>query len=515
MNPLPDRLVILELGPLARIARWGLVSLVLALLQLLLGSELAPAVLMAGGVFFGMMAVDEAGLLSALGLLNLLLVGRFLLGAYAVKNFVLGEPVTDGMLAPEATSATMMLGFAGVWLATFLIRRFVRPIRAFGRFASPEESFSLFLFALLFGTFSTLAVHFSGQDGQALTGGVWGLVKALGSMRNLSLPILMLYLWHRRSERWLTHPAVAILTLLLFFVGVLSTSKQAMAEPIAFYSVMAVARYGWRHPIAWLGFPLAAAVFALFIYPVSQYVRNVGTEFAKSPSRALEAKAEAAYDFLTDSRFRDYVKQVETSSGHWDEGTAYLPKKLVATGRFALVGEADRLVDATEHGTYTEWETITNSLLIAVPHFLYPQKPQNGSGNFLARYTGDLPLTDFTTQVSYGFMANAFNAFGLAWVLPISLITCLCALLPIALFTSGATFRDPWSMFAIVSLHQTYVESSFSGLFGAFNILILATMVLLASRAIEWARREIRSRFQAHTELPGGTAPPPLAQTTS
>jgi hypothetical protein len=49
-------------------------------------------------------------------------------------------------------------------------------------------------------------------------------------------------------------------------------------------------------------------------------------------------------------------------------------------------------------------------------------------------------------------------------------------------------------MFAVVSLHQIYVESSFSGLFGAFNVLALAVIVLVASRLIRWGLVELGGR---------------------
>ncbi len=299
------------------------------------------------------------------------------------------------------------------------------------------------------------------------------------------MPILMLYLWRNGTTRWLTHPAIIGLLVFLFLIGVLSSSKQAMAEPIAFFILMAIARYGWRHPVAWVVVPCGLVIFQFFIYPISQYARNAGGTY-KDPIEAAIATGDIVSGYLTDSSFREYVRERATAGGHWDDGTSYLPEKLVAMGRFALVGEADRLISASNVYEFTGWETITNSLLIAVPHLLYPAKPQLGSGNYLARYAGDLAATDVTTPVSYGFMANAYNAFGMWSVLPLSLVTTLLVIVPLLLISKGATFANPWSMFCVVSLHQTYAESSFSGLFGAFNTPILATMVLIAAFIIDW-----------------------------
>ena len=52
-----------------------------------------------------------------------------------------------------------------------------------------------------------------------------------------------------------------------------------------------------------------------------------------------------------------------------------------------------------------------------VPSFLIADKPTSGGGNFLGHIAGDLAPDDMATQVSYGIMANLYNAFGLTGVL--------------------------------------------------------------------------------------------------
>ncbi len=477
------------------------ICFVLACVQLLLGGETGPSMMLAGATYFGLLAVHEAGALTALGILNLVLLGRMLLGAYVAKNVILLQPITADLLAPESTAAVMLLGFLAVWLATALTRRFVPTIPWFTRHSDVNHLRSILLLMLFASVISSVAVRFNaGDTGEALTGGVWGIAKALNSVRNLSLPVLMLYLWRLGTHRWLMHPATLALLALLFIIGVLSSSKQAMAEPILFFILMAIARYGWRHPIGWVVVPIGILIFQFFIYPISQYARNAGGTY-KDPVEAAIATGDIVASYITEPSFREYVMQHATSGGHWDDGTAYLPEKLVAMGRVALVGEADRLISASDVYEFTGWDTITNSILLAVPHFLLPNKPQSGSGNYLARYSGDLPPTDTLTQVSYGFMANAYNAFGMSWVFPLSFITSLLVLVPIALISSGRAFDSPWTMFAIVSIHQTYVESSFSGLFGAVNLVILACILFLATVAIDWISQKHRERQS--------TVPPP------
>jgi hypothetical protein len=475
----------LQLGRVGLVFKLAACALALALVQVLLGDEVSNSLLMAGAAFFGLLAVLDAGVLTAIGILNLLLVGRILLGAFVVKNAFLLEPITGGMLAPETTSAVMFLGFSAVWLATVFVRRFVRPVPLFETVVRPDRLHALLWIVFAFGVVLAVVLKASSSSDDVAAGGLWGVAKALANTRSLALPILMLLLWNLGTRKWLLHPLVLLVGLVLFLMGVVSTSKQAMAEPILFYVVMAIARNGWRHPIAWIFVPISALVFQSFIYPIAQFSRSHGGQY-KNPMVAAEAVSENVVDFVTNSSFREYVRNTETDGGHWDDGTAYLPKQWVSAGRVALVGEADRLISTSDVFQYTRWDTIVNSLLIAVPHFLYPQKPQQGSGNYLARYAGDLTEDDQTTQVSYGFMANAFNAFGMLYVLPLTWITALFTLLPVALITNGPAHRSPWAMFALVSLHQAYIESSFSGLFGAFNVFILAGILTVLSIILAW-----------------------------
>jgi len=493
----------LNLGDIGFMVTAGAGCTLLAIVQTLLGGELIPSILLSGAAFFGLLAVNVAGATSAVGLLNLILVGRVLLGAFAAKNLLLEQPITADMLDPLSTAETMFLGFIGVWLGTLITNHMVKPIPLFGLQSDPQHLRALLAVMLVATVVSSVAVRFTGGDGEVLAGGAWGIAKALTSTRNLSLPILMLYLARTGSKRWLTHPAVIALALFLFVIGVLSNSKQSMAEPVVFYILMAIARYGWRHPVGWVVVPIGLVLFQFFIYPISQYARNAGGT-TKNPIEAAIATGGIVGDYLTNASFREYVRGQATSGGHWDDGTAYLPPKLVAVGRFALVGEADRLVSASNVYQLTEWDTITNSLLLAVPHFLYPNKPQEGSGNYLARYTGDLPSTDVSTQVSYGFMANSYNAFGIGWVFPLSLLTVLLVLIPVSLISHGKAYENPWSMFALVSLHQAYAESSFSGLFGAFQMPILAAALLATALAFLW----IQGRSQTTVLTREGTSLP-------
>lgn len=471
----------------------------LCLVQVLLGGDLPPSAMLAGATFFGLLAVMDAGATTAIGVLNLLLVGRYLLGAYLTKNLLMGEPITANLFAPNVTSEVMLFGFAGVWLATLVVTRIVKPIPLFTIHVDAQKVLTISLVCLFLGGVSSLGLRLAGADGEIHAGGIWGFAKNLASFRVIAIPTLMLYLWRIDSRRWLTHPVVILLTLIMLVLGILTSSKQIMAEPVAAYTLMALARYGWRHPVAWVCIPLALACYHFFVFPIAQYARNEGALY-KDPKQAAEAAAGIVVDYLTDPSFRSYLQRLSEDSVHQNEEHQYLNQKLTAYGRFAMIGEADRLISTSDVYKRTEWDTIYTALLVQVPSFIFPRKPLTGSGNFLGRYAGDLDASDLVTQVSYGFMANAYNAFGMAAVLPMSAFASLFFLALLALFTSGPAYANPWSIYAIAAAHQEYVESPFSGLASVvhepFNVLFVLFVVL----AVDWFRRQVGTQMRLGME---------------
>jgi hypothetical protein len=488
MRAFPEAAIRIRLGKVGWVIANAFLCAALAFVQVLLGGDLSSSAMFAGATFFGFLAVLEANVTTALGILNLLLVGRFLLGAYVTKNLLMGESITARMSAPEETAAVMLLGFAGVWAGTAAVCRNVRSLPQFRVRVDPRNLLVLSLVFFIVGGISSIAVRIVGADDAV--GGVWGIAKSIAPMRILALPALMLYLWSTDSRRWLTHPMVLSCALLLLVLGVLSSSKQNMAEPLVIYFLMAVARYGWRHPVAWMSIPLTIAIFQFFIFPIGQYARQAGAEH-KNAREAAIATADITWGYLTDSAYRAYIQRFVTGSDRTEKPLSYLGEDIGAYGRLAMIGEADRLVSATKMYGYTGWETIRDALLLQVPYFLYPNKPQLGTNNFLGRYTGDLRPEDMSTQVSYGFMANAYNVSGFATVFPLSVITSFFVLGLLALMASGPVYANPWSFAAVIGAHQSYVEASFSGQFSVFHAPILAVVVLLIVFLVEWVLRQV------------------------
>jgi hypothetical protein len=226
----------------------------------------------------------------------------------------------------------------------------------------------------------------------------------------------------------------------------------------------------------WSLVSFAVVYYALIIFPYSQHVR-----FAGGREGTFERRAEVIRDVFwriaSDQEFRSMLTEgASKQPSYFNLGT------LAPFGRLAMVGEADRLISATERQqAFTGWETIIWGFKLATPSFLYPNKPVFEAGNFLGHIVGDLDPSDRTTQMSYGVMANLYNAFSFFGVLVGTPLFFAGFYYTIRIFLGeprwegGPTTSSLWFIWLIGLYHHNIVESSLSG-----NIASLAFPFVVA-----------------------------------
>jgi hypothetical protein len=300
----------------------------------------------------------------------------------------------------------MALGFFGVFLGTLVQARCYCP-QTFSMDRPFKNqmllSFSIVLFVCTYGG------YFATQ-GVSETGGWVGITHVIGALKSLAIVPPMLYLWRIKTKLWMTHPVMLGLLAWGAVVGIFSTGKQEAMEPLVFYVLVGFFRYGFRDMRLWSLISLGAVYYGLIIFPYSQYVRSNGGREGSFAERS-EVTKDAFLNMASDEDFRDSVTE-RVSKGH------YFDPSLSAFSRLAMVAEADRLIYATEQQqAFTGWETITWGFKLVTPSFLYPEKPVFESANYLSHIAGETAVADTTTQVSYGAMANLYNAFALTGVL--------------------------------------------------------------------------------------------------
>ena len=455
------------------------------LAQMLAGTAALVAVLFAIAALFGTLAVFAGGgLKSAFGCLNAILIGKFLLFAIGIK-FLMFEPADGPLHAPVTTGVVMALGFAGLLAGTLLQSRVSCPQTwSMNRPFSPPMllSFSIVLFAVSYlAFFASLLPSASGQGLQ--TGGWLGVARALASLKSFAIVPPMLYLWRIRTRLWMSHPVIVSVLLWSAMVGIFSTNKQDAMEPLVFYVLVGFMRYGMRDARLWSLVTAGVFYYALIVFPYSQYVRYSGGREGTLSQRA-EITKETFWRMASDQDFRSASSKKIVSGTSYFEQTALSP-----FGRLAMVGEADKLISSTERqNAFTGWETIVWGFKLLMPSFLYPNKPVYESGNYLAHIVGEVGSSDTTTQVSYGVMANLYNAFS---YLGVAIGT--------PLFFAGFYFwiriflGDPrwdgqpsssalWFIWLVATFQHSIVESTLSGLVASLSFPVVIVILYLAAR---------------------------------
>jgi len=453
--------------------------------QVLVGTDLKVAALFSVAILFGLLAVFAGGgVASAFGCLNAILIGKFLLVAIAIKAILL-EPSDGALRAPQTTAWVMALGFFSLFLGTAVQSHFYCPQtfsmnRPFSSQMLLSLSIVLFVCSYL-GYFVGLIPATQGAGTQ--TGGWVGISHVLGQLKSLAIVPPMLYMWKAKTRLWMTHPIILGLLAWGAVVGIFSTGKQEAVEPLVFYVLVGFLRYGWRDIRLWSLLAIGVAYYAMIVYPYSQYVRHAGGREGSFEERAQVTK-DVFFQIAGNEDFRSAVTDKVSTQ-------YYFGPSLAAFSRLAMVAEADRLIYATEQQqSFTGWETITWGFKLLMPSFLYPDKPVYEAANYLSHIAGESNWGDTTTQVSYGVMANLYNAFSLPGVLIGTFLFFAGFYYWIRIFLGNSRWESTasastlWFMWLVASYQHNIVESTLSGLVASISFPAVIVLLCMLAKGL-------------------------------
>jgi hypothetical protein len=280
----------------------------------------------------------------------------------------------------------------------------------------------------------------------------------------------------------MTHPVILALVTWSAVVGIFSTNKQDAMEPLVFYVLVGFMRYGLRDIRLWSLVSAGLLYYAMIVFPYSQYVRRSGGREGTLLQRA-EVTKEAFWRMASDRDFRSATTDRVSQASYFDQGA------LSPFGRLAMVGEADILISATQRqNAFTGWETIVWGFKLLMPSALFPKKPVFEAGNYLAHIVGEVAPSDRTTQVSYGVMANLYNAFSLTGVVIGTPLFFAAFYFWIRMFLGEPrwdgqpTTSTLWFIWLVASLQHSIVESSLSGLVPSLAFPFVIALLYLAAR---------------------------------
>ena len=457
--------------------------------QLVTGTSVVVALLFSLAILFGLYSIPAAGgVLTAFGALNAILIAKFLLIGILLKTMIL-EPADKNLLAPESTAAVMAIGFLGLLIGTLLQRRLPTPRASLIRDVNEARMYlALTIVFLVFGYGGHLVALGPELAGGGLqTGGILGIARALSGFKNFAIVPALYFAWSRQSQRFMTHPLVLAVLLAGLIAGIFTTSKLEAMEPLALYLLVGVLRFGIRDKRLWALAGAGVFYYAVIIYPYSQYVRSNGGRQG-SLSERIKVTREVFWLVATNREFRQAISRdtgEKRSEPYLGDGV------LKPFSRLAMVGEADRLISATnQQQALTGWETITWGFKLAVPSFLYPNKPIWGTGNYLGHYAGDLGSKDTQTQVSYGVMANLYNAFSYPGVFLGSIAFFASFYYVLRFFfknprwkasPTGATI---WFILLVALFQHSLVEESIAGLIASMSLPLIVQAIYATARLL-------------------------------
>jgi hypothetical protein len=250
-------------------------------------------------------------------------------------------------------------------------------------------------------------------------------------------------------------------TALFFMLGILSASKQGMFEPFLLVILTAIA-FRFRFSLVHLGVAGFLAIFAVgVLFPFAQVARSFTRGYGLADTVTATAEF-ASKHFSSLEGFSQLHEQYDDAADR-AELTQYYERKIGLLERVSLIKMVDLLVFATDIQGESEWETIAHGFKMVMPRFLYPDKPAINTGTFLGKKAGVISDDDWGTQISFGFIADAYSAFGWLGVALIPGIVTGCFGLLFG-WLVGSLERNVWCIYLFAEFQHFFAEQTISAM---------------------------------------------------
>lgn len=381
-------------------------ALLLLSVQLLVGTKPLFALMVFAGLIVSYATVMILGGWRSLsGFCLAMLCLKFLVISQLAKA-AFGEAGDSNLDAPFVTIEAFLTGLIALMFAAIVCRLVPRgrPVMT-AEWHEESLRFSA-LVSMSLGLTSFLVIALAGG---IRIGGVFGVLKQFLFFQELAVAFGTAWTIQRsRGKRlfsWLNGLPFAV----QFGMGFVNAGRLEMLEPVILVVLTAVAyRFHFR-----LAHFAVALVFGLigysFVIPFGALAR---TEI-RDPDfhRTLTLTGTFLEDnFVSIRGWRDFYRRYHDTLEH--TGFSYFNHPNGTLDRLSLIKPMDTLVAATLAHGESGWDTVAHGFEMLPPRILYPDKPAIGTGTYLGLKAGMLAEDDEGTQVSFGFIADAFSSFG-------------------------------------------------------------------------------------------------------
>jgi hypothetical protein len=372
----------------------------------------------------------------------------------------LGEPGQSNLSDPHTDIAVYVGGITAMLGAAFVSRRLSRKSGLLQNVLKDSGMYRAAVGCMVFGVGGAFMISLLGESGIPLN-------KAFAQLNNLgplSIIIGVMYEIRRSGGTRSVNVPVAVSAIYTFlYYGILGFSKQGMLLPF----------YCWLLPVCALRFRLsrlqiiscALGLFIIFHYlvPYSQYGRRF-----QQPNQTLGEKISISMGLV------EHPEQTRQAYEEDPGGAEYFNTPQGFWDRLQFISPDDRLINITDEGRVFGWAPIKASFLNAIPHVLWPNKPNLNYGNLYAHEIGGIPDEDTSTGISFSPTAEAYHMAKWVGVFVIApLIWSLLFVVFDSLF--GDIRASAWGLLSVALISHIAPESALTG---AIYLMTFGTAIL-------------------------------------
>jgi hypothetical protein len=419
---------------------------------------------------------------------------HFLLFSLPFK-VIFWEAAEERLGAPFSTSLVLLLFFTGLLFATFVSQCIsFRSWTVCSKSTNPEFFRILAWICFLLGTLAYFIFQF-GQTSDSSAGGA-GIMGFFMNFKDFSVAAYIFYAWRTGLQVW-RRPAFWLFIVTGVLLGILASAKGAVSQPIVYALLATCCIHGFRSFKMLIGIAAFGAILATTIYPLMHYAR--GVEGARTGTLAQRAAimGTVTSTYLTNPNARAGIKE-QVDDYATDRSVMYLPKSTGLFDRFLMIGPTDLLVSGVDQSSANEkfhgFELFRSALELSIPRFLYPQKPEVGSSEFLADIAGTRNTVQ-RTNPTWGIPSQLYYSFGFLGVLIGSFFIELIFLLLIKVWFGNQVGKSLWFCLLALTLNM---YNSCAGIDSMpFALISLLGTALLFSKAALFLSRRVRTSAAA------------------
>ena len=442
---------------------WYSAMLLLLVLQLLSGTQMAFALLVSIFCLMTYLSIMACGGLSTLsGSAIFCLACQHVLVSQIAKIYF-WQPADTNLVRPMETMLVYDVGMLGLYFGCLLSGRVAawrkRPV--FDRVVDPQRLMWLAYVSTVAAIFSTAYTGTQTLDattGLTNVGGIHGLLHGLGYLPPLSVATGTAYIITfskgKRSLGFINGIAIAVPVLF----GIIGSVRQMMTFCIVVYFVTCFFfRFKFR-PVHFVVLIVGAYLAQFILFPYALYARS----FTRTAH--FEQNVQRSVDLLMDV-IANPIKYQEKVATHKGLSLArhmyYGAGKIVpfdTLDRFSVIMTTDGIVQGTLDNGTIGMETISPGFEMMVPRIFSPEK-SSGTRNTLAhRTTGLVGRKDFTTGITTGFISDSFSSYSWIGAFGISFLICFLLFSAYRLMFAGSLWQNVYAISLIYYLAWQFSE---------------------------------------------------------